>query len=98
MLARPHPSVVFQKLDDGAVLFAPATELYFGLNDVGALIWELLPRATSQEEVCASIHATFPDVDLAVIQADVDELLARLLAEGLLEGPASPGGDVTSTR
>jgi hypothetical protein len=92
-LPRTNPGVVFQKLDEGAVLFAPATELYFGLNDVGAMIWELLPRARSHDEVYTTLHTTFPDVDLGVIRADVDDLLARLLAEGLLVGSVSSGGD-----
>ncbi len=98
MLPRTNPGVVFQKLDEGAVLFAPATELYFGLNDVGAMIWEMLPGASTPDDVYAAVHATFPDVDLAIIRADVDELLARLLAEGLIERPASTGGDDTSAR
>lgn len=98
MLPRTNPGVVFQKLDEGAVLFAPATELYFGLNDVGAMVWELLPRVSTPDDVCAALHTTFPDVDLAIIRADVDELLARLLAEGLLERPASSGGDDAPAR
>lgn len=98
MLSRPHPGVVFQKLEEGAVLFAPATELYFGLNDVGALIWELLPQARSLDELCATIHSRFPDVTVDVIRADVDELLGHLLAEGLLQSAVSPGGDESSAR
>ena len=98
MLPRTNPGVVFQKLDEGAVLFAPATELYFGLNDVGAMIWELLPRASTPDDVYAALHATFPDVDRDIIRADVDELLARLLAEGLIERTASTGGDDSPAR
>ena len=45
MLPTPLPTVIFQRIDDGAVLFAPATEVYFGLNEVGAKIWQLLPPA-----------------------------------------------------
>jgi Coenzyme PQQ synthesis protein D (PqqD) len=103
MLPHPHPSVVFQKLDDGAVLFAPATELYFGLNAVGALIWEMLPPQTSTaEELHAAIGSRFPDVAAETIRADVDELLASLLAEGLLVLPgtaagATTGGDAAPT-
>ena len=46
MLPSANPAVIFQKLDDGAVLFTPETELYFGLNSVGALVWDLLPPRT----------------------------------------------------
>jgi len=100
MLPRPHPSVVFQKLDDGAVLFAPDTELYFGLNPVGTLIWEHLPPRTSTfDELHAAIGSMFPEVPADTIRADVDELLRTLLTEGLLVRPgsdadAATGGDV----
>lgn len=103
MLPRPDPSVVFQKLDDGAVLFAPATELYFGLNPVGALIWEWLPpRSSTADELHAAIGAQFPEVPIDTIRADVDELLATLLAEGLIvravpETDATTGGDAAPT-
>lgn len=103
MLPHPHPSVVYQKLDEGAVLFAPATELYFGLNPVGALIWEMLPPRTSTlDQLHAALAAQFPEVPPDMIRADVDELLSNLLAEGLLvlpatAGDATTGGDVAPT-
>ena len=97
MLPQPHPGVVYQKLEDGAVLFAAATELYFGLNVVGAMVWELLPpRSHSMDELCAAMHAQFPEVEPTVIRADVDELLTRLLAEGLLTPAAPRSGDASS--
>lgn len=93
MLPAPNPAVIFQKLDDGAVLFSPETELYFGLNEAGVAIWELLPPANATvEELCRSLHARYADVDPAVLRADVDELLQQLLDERLVSapGPAAP--------
>jgi len=82
------PAVIFQRLDDGAVLFAPGNESYFGLNEVGALVWEALPPASaSLEELCAHLQQRFPDVDLATVRADVVELIDRLATEGLVRMP-----------
>ena len=97
MLPSVNPSVIFQKLDDGAVLFAPATELYFGLNSVGALVWGLLPpQSRSLDELCATLAVTFPDVAPSTIRTDVEELLEQLVAEGLLHRPDARGTDAAS--
>lgn len=99
MLPLPAASVVFQRIDDGAVLFAPVTEIYFGLNEVGAKVWELLPPASeSLDDVCAKLATQYPDVPIENLRADVEELLAQLLAEGLVTPPGggAPGGQPIS--
>src|SRR5690606_24002697 len=97
MLPAPDPSVVFQRLGDGAVLFAPASETYFELNVVGARVWELLPPVSSTlEELCDVIGHEYPDVPSATIEQDVVDLLTELRQESLvgpppsLDGPAAP--------
>lgn len=91
MLPTPISSVIFQRVDDGAVLFSPATELYFGLNEVGAKVWQLLPPAsTDLEEICRRLAEDYPTVGVEVLRADVTELLDQLIAEGLV-APAGPG-------
>ena len=90
MLPTPVSSVIFQRIEDGAVLFAPATEVYFGLNEVGARVWQLLPPATgSLDELCAKLGHEYPDVAAATIRQDVEELLGQLTAEGLVAAPAA---------
>jgi hypothetical protein len=94
MLPKPAATVVFQRIDDGAVLFAPVTEIYFGLNEVGARVWELLPPVcNSVDDVCAKLQPQYPDVDAAVLRADVEELLAQLLSEGLVTPPGGGTAD-----
>ena len=84
MLPVANPSVIFQKLDDGAVLFAPETEIYFGLNTVGASIWELLvPGSRSLDEIYSEVSARYPEVPAPTIRVDVLELLDALVNEGL---------------
>lgn len=83
MLPSPSPSVVCTPLAEGAVLFDARTEQYFGLNVVGARIWELLPSAGDVESLHGRLHAEYPDVDAADLRRDVEALLENLVASGL---------------
>jgi hypothetical protein len=95
MLPTAQPSVIFQKVADGAVLFAPETEIYFGLNEVGTRVWELLPPACrTLEEVVGRLQAAYPDTPGETIRQDVIELLADLVGQGLAKPPGtSPGAN-----
>jgi Coenzyme PQQ synthesis protein D (PqqD) len=98
MLPRPHPNVVFQQLEDGAVLFAPERELYFGLNEVGARIWALLPPAHSTlDELADELALRYADVARPTLVEDARELLDALIREGLARPDAS-GGAVAASR
>lgn len=85
LLPHPNPAVVFCEVEDGAVLLSTEAEVYYGLNAVGARVWSLLPPVRqSMESMCASLSEEYPDVDPAVLQADVVALLEDLLREGLV--------------
>lgn len=73
------------------MLFSPRTELYFGLNETGASIWELLRTShDSLEQVCEILGRRYPGVPLDTLRADVDGLLEQLLTEGLVIAPGLP--------
>ena len=92
LLPSPAPGVMFQPLDDGAVLFSPDSEVYFGLNHVGAAIWELLPPETdSVEALCTALAERYPDAAPAALADDVARLLGDLGREGLVVAPAGGG-------
>ena len=81
---------MFQALDDGAVVFSPSSEVYFGLNHVGAAIWELLPPATTSfEALCHAVRERYPDADPDRVAADAAALLDELAREGLVVAPPS---------
>lgn len=84
-LPAPAPGVMCQELDDGAVLFSPATEIYFGLNHVGAAVWSLLPPASATlAELCAALADRYPDAPVERLAGDVERLLTELAHEGLV--------------
>src|SRR3989442_697690 len=87
LLPTPNRDVVYKRVMDGAVLLSTADEVYYGLNAVGALVWEQLPPTLSRlDELCASLARQYPEVTADTIKADVLELLDDLLAHGLVRG------------
>jgi len=91
-LPAPHPAVVFQALDEGGVLFSTDDEVYYGLNRLGARVWELLTVAQSLAELRAELEVMHPDTPPATLEADVAELLdqlrdARLVVPSPLQRP-----------
>jgi hypothetical protein len=98
MLPRRNPEVLFKPVTDGAVLLHVTDEVYFGLNAVGARVWEHLPPAsTTFEELCEKIQAEYSDAGIEEIRTDVQELLAELLQHGLVvaaSGDEAEKGDV----
>jgi hypothetical protein len=85
MLPVPNPKVLFKSMSDGAVLFSTDNEVYFGLNSVGARIWELLPPVCATfEELCTRLASEYPEVTRHVIETDVKELLSDLTTHKLV--------------
>lgn len=85
MLPVANPKVIYKALSEGAVLLSTTDEVYFGLNEVGARVWEHLPPVLDTlDELCAEIGAAYPDTDPATIRADVSELLSELAEYGLV--------------
>ena len=69
--------------DEAAVLHLDRA-VYFGLNPVGARIWELLQKPIRLEQVAATVSAEY-DVDGEAARRDLLDLVGRLLIEGLVE-------------
>jgi hypothetical protein len=57
---------------------------YFGLNEVGARIWELVQAPVQVSAICATVCLEY-EVAREHCERDVLELLADLRAKGLLD-------------
>ena len=89
----PHPDVIARTLPDGSVLFHPRTEVYFGLNETGTVVWTALAQGASTEEaLVAAVHERWPDVPGRDVICHVRELLADLSVEGLVVDTADTLG------
>jgi hypothetical protein len=98
MIPRPHPAVIAKPVTEGTVLLHTESEIYFGLNRVGAQIWELLSDSPDLDAIVQSLSSDYPDVDGQVLRNDVEALVDQLKENGLLvdaddadaASPASP--------
>ncbi len=93
LLPVPHPDVILRALPDGSVLFHPLTEVYFGLNETGTVIWNALAHgAASEEALIVAVRERWPDVPANDVVCHVRELLADLSVEGLVVDTAATLG------
>lgn len=80
---RPSPDVVWRDLEGEAVLLDLASGTYFGLNDVGTRIWQLLAAGEPVNRI-AEVLAGEYDVSGDDARRDVEALLAELRARKLV--------------
>jgi hypothetical protein len=83
------PHQVSTSLGDEAVILGADAGQYFGLNEVGARIWELVQAPVQVADICATVCAEY-EVAGDQCERDVLELLADLCAKGLLDVRADP--------
>jgi hypothetical protein len=78
------PQVVTRPLEGELVLLNLDTETYFGLDEVGTRMWELLSSSPSIEAAYEQLVAEY-DVDEAMLRTDLEALLGQLVDGGLVE-------------
>jgi len=80
----PSKDVLFQEVGGETVLLDLASEQYFGLDEVGTRVWQLLNEG---EGFAAMIDALLEEyeVERDRLEADVRDLLGSLLEAGLIE-------------
>ena len=71
---------------DEMVLLHLASSTYFGLNPLGARIWQLLDtkRSRSLDDICRAVQAEY-DVEEADLRGDLARFTQSLSAHGLIE-------------
>lgn len=81
---RRNEQVVTQAAADAFFLFDLKRGEYYSLNDVGHRVWQLCDGSRSVDDLVSIICQEF-EAPSEAVKADVLELLADLVAEGLLE-------------
>ena len=79
----PNPDVVAKRLDNEMVLVHLKTNRIFTLNPTGARFWELLSEGLPRDAIRDRLHEEY-DADDVDLDAEIDALLASLVAEDLL--------------
>ena len=81
---RANENEVAAKVIDGeAIIINLASGIYYSMDKVGGLIWEMLVAQYSLEEVVTAITARY-DVSWEQAQTDAERVAAELLQENLL--------------
>jgi hypothetical protein len=80
--------VKIRELDGEAVLLNLDSEKYFGLDEVGTRMIKALTSGHTVEEACASLLEQY-DVDPDTLKADLEHLIEKLLAKGLIQARPS---------
>ena len=75
--------VLMQKVADEAVLLDLDSQCYFGLDEIGTLIWEGLGKSKTEDEIVGEIVEEF-DVSEEVAARDVREFLRKLEQDKLI--------------
>ena len=81
---RPSPDALYKNLDGEAVLVSLASSTYFGLDEVGTRIWELIDQKGRLADVLADVVAEYRVAE-ADAEKDLLRLVGELLERGLLE-------------
>ena len=80
---KPHPDVVFRRLEDRMVLVHMGTNQVFELNRTGARIWELIEEGVGENQLLTRLANEF-EVDHDQLQNEVGTILGKLATEGLV--------------
>ena len=75
--------VMARTVGDETVILDLASGTYFGLDPVGARIWQLLGEGSTLAETCATMLEEY-DVTLEQLQADVIRLASELAERKLI--------------
>ena len=82
---QPHPDVLTQNLPGGeVVLLHMGSEVYFGLDPIGARMWEALGDTGDIEAAAALLVEEF-EVERDRLLSDLTQLVTDLTEAGLLE-------------
>ena len=85
------PKLLSSELGEEAVILHLDRGLYFGLDDVGARIWQLIQQPIAVEEICARLTAEY-EVEPARCERAVLQLLEELDGAELIRVTDGPAG------
>ncbi len=79
------------RLGDQVIVADMRSGRYFGLDDVGAMVWALIEGRATRGVIVDRVYAEY-DVSRDVLERDVDRLLDDLLKRRLVEYAVTPSG------
>lgn len=84
------PEQVAGDLRGEIVILNLRADMYYGLNEVGAMVWRLIQEPRTVTAICAALLAEY-DVEPDRCRQDVLALLGDLAAAGMIVVGEAPG-------
>ena len=78
-----NPDLLAADMDGEKVMLSITNNSYYGINDVGARIWDLLDTPSTQQEISRIIAAEY-DVEETQCLSDVQNFLLELLEHDII--------------
>jgi hypothetical protein len=79
-----RPGVLFCEIGGEAVLLETGAGLYFGLNEVGCRLWQLLQREPNLLRAFDTLLREY-DVPSGLLRADLEKIVLELEEHGLVD-------------
>lgn len=76
--------ILFRQIESESVLLNLQNERYFGLDEVGTRMWTLLTTSDSIQAAYDALLGEY-EVDAELLRRNLQDLLAKLIENGLLE-------------
>jgi len=84
LIVIPHKDVVYTDFQGtGGILVDLNTKQYYQLNETGALIWQVLEKGGSVNDIVAEIRNIY-EVSIEQAQASVERLIVNLESKKLV--------------
>lgn len=81
---RVPSQVMARQVGDETVILDLVSGLYFGLDEVGSRVWELLSAGRTVSAICETLQNEY-DVSADLLAADVEKLVTELRGRGLID-------------
>lgn len=79
----PSPEVLFRELKGESVLLDLSGQFYYGLNDVGTRVWQLLDEHGNLGDVYDRLLEEY-NVEPGVLRSDIERISGELVDAGLV--------------
>jgi hypothetical protein len=77
-------TTLFQELDGECVLLNLANESYYGLDEIGTRMWNVLSESDSIADAMAVLTKEY-DIDEKTLRTDLDQFINELLENKLVQ-------------
>ena len=78
-----NAEIIQSKIGEEVVMLDMESGFYFGLNSVASIIWGMMEKGISFEDICDQLIEQF-DVERALCESDTQELIDQLLEKKII--------------